>query len=142
MSRIPLLSCEGVSKAYGIHPLFENVSVGLSEGDCVGLVGPNGSGKTTLLKILAGIEPPDAGTRSLRRLTRLGYVPQDPTFSGDRAVEAILTRSPLDRAARGRFEAAGRSPPHWDGRASRILSRAWRRSRRAGESGSPSPANW
>jgi ATP-binding cassette subfamily F protein uup len=90
MSRPLLLSCEGISKAYGIHPLFQDLSFGLYEGDRVGLVGPNGSGKTTLLKILAGMETPDAGTRSQRRLMRLGYVPQDPGFPPDRTVEAIL----------------------------------------------------
>ena len=56
----------------------------------MGLVGPNGSGKTTLLRILSGIETPDAGTRSLRRSVRLGYVPQDPVFPVDRTVEEIL----------------------------------------------------
>jgi ATP-binding cassette subfamily F protein uup len=44
MSRLPLLSCEGISKVYGVHPLFEGLSFGLAEGDRVGLVGPNGSG--------------------------------------------------------------------------------------------------
>ena len=107
MSRLPLLSCEGISKAYGIHPLFEGLSFSLAEGDRVGLVGPNGSGKTTLLKVLAGIEPPDAGTRSQRRLTRLGYVPQDPTFPGDRTVEALLAEA-LPAEQRDGFEAAGR----------------------------------
>ncbi len=107
MSRLPLLSCEGISKAYGVHPLFEGLSFGLAEGDRVGLVGPNGSGKTTLLKVLAGIEPPDAGTRSQRRFTRLGYVPQDPTFPGDRTVEAVLTEG-LPAEQREGFETAGR----------------------------------
>ena len=107
MSRLPLLSCEGISKAYGVHPLFEGLSFGLAEGDRVGLVGPNGSGKTTLLKVLAGIEPPDAGTRSQRRFTRLGYVPQDPTFPGDRTVEAVLTEA-LPAEQREGFETAGR----------------------------------
>ena len=107
MSRLPLLSCEGISKAYGLYPLFEGLSFGLAEGDRVGLVGPNGSGKTTLLKVLAGIEPPDAGTRSQRRFSRLGYVPQDPTFPGDRTVEAILTEA-LPAEQREGFETAGR----------------------------------
>jgi ATP-binding cassette subfamily F protein uup len=107
MSRVPLLSCEGISKAYGVQPLFEGLSFGLAEGDRVGLVGPNGSGKTTLLKVLAGIEPPDAGTRSQRRFTRLGYVPQDPTFPGDRTVEGVLTEILLAEQREG-FEAAGR----------------------------------
>lgn len=107
MSRLPLLSCEGISKAYGVHPLFEGLSFGLAEGDRVGLVGPNGSGKTTLLKVLAGLEPPDAGTRSQRRFTRLGYVPQDPTFPGDRTVEAVLTEA-LPAAERDGFETVGR----------------------------------
>jgi len=107
MSRLPLLSCEGISKTYGVHPLFEGLSFGLAEGDRVGLVGPNGSGKTTLLKVLAGIEPPDAGTRSQRRFTRLGYVPQDPTFPGDRTVETVLTEA-LPAEGRDGFETAGR----------------------------------
>jgi ATP-binding cassette subfamily F protein uup len=93
MSRSPLLSCEGISKTYGLQPLFEGLSLTLFEGDRVGLVGPNGSGKTTLLRILAGIEAPDTGTRSQRRAIRLGYVPQDPTFPEDRSVEAILAEA-------------------------------------------------
>ncbi len=93
MSRSPLLSCEGISKAYSLQPLFEGLSLTLFEGDRVGLVGPNGSGKTTLLRILAGIEAPDTGTRSQRRSTHLGYVPQDPTFPEDRTVESILAEA-------------------------------------------------
>ena len=107
MSRALLLSCEGISKSYGVQPLFHDLSFALYEGDRVGVVGPNGSGKTTLLKILAGFEMPDAGTRSQRRLSRLGYVPQDPVLPADRTVEAVLNNAmPPDR--RDTFDAAGR----------------------------------
>jgi ATP-binding cassette subfamily F protein uup len=92
MSSRPLfLSCESVTKGFGIRPLFEDVSVGLFEGDRAGLIGPNGSGKTTLLRILAGLDEPDQGTRSLRKGVRLGYVPQDPTFPDEATVEAVVT---------------------------------------------------
>ena len=90
MTRPVLLSCEAISKAYGAQSLFTGLSFGLFEGDQVGLVGPNGSGKSTLLKILAGIEEPDSGTLSVRRLTRVGYVPQDPVFPTDHTVEEVL----------------------------------------------------
>jgi ATP-binding cassette subfamily F protein uup len=86
-----LLSCEEVTKAYGSHPLFARLSFGLFEGDRVGLVGPNGSGKSTLLRILAGLEAPDSGTRSLRRQIRVGYVAQDPLFPEGRTVEAVVS---------------------------------------------------
>ena len=85
-----LLSCQSIRKAYGAAPLFEQLSFGLFEGDRVGLVGPNGCGKSTLLKILAGLETPDSGTRSVRKLLRLGYVPQDPRFPPDQSIEAIV----------------------------------------------------
>jgi len=85
-----LLSVQGLAKAFGAAPLFEDLSFGLAEGDRVGLVGPNGSGKTTLLRILAGLEPPDRGSRSLRRGTRLGYVPQDPSFPPEETVEGVV----------------------------------------------------
>jgi len=87
-----LLSCEAISKSYGVKPLFSDLSLALFEGDHVGLVGPNGSGKSTLLKILAGLEEPDRGTRSVRRRLRVGYVPQDPSFDGDQTVEQVLAR--------------------------------------------------
>ncbi len=91
-----LLSCESITKAFGARPLFEGLSLGLSEGDRVGLIGPNGSGKSTFLRILAGMEEPDGGIRALRRGTRLGYVPQDPTFPPGRTVEEVLTDALAD----------------------------------------------
>ena len=91
-----LLSCQALGKAFGATVLFEQLSLGLFEGDRVGLVGPNGSGKSTLLKILAGIEAPDAGTRSMRKLLRLGYVPQDSSFDPEHSVEDIVSGALAD----------------------------------------------
>ncbi len=102
-----LLSCEAIGKGYGARPLFDNLSLGLSEGDRVGLIGPNGSGKSTLLRILAGIEEPDNGIRALRRGTRLGYVPQDPAFPPGQTVEEVLTAALADDPAED-FEKAAR----------------------------------
>ena len=91
-----LISCQDLAKAFGAAPLFEGLSFGLFEGDHVGLVGPNGSGKSTLLKILAGLEPPSAGTRAARKRLRLGYVPQDPGFDPGATVESVLREAAHD----------------------------------------------
>jgi len=92
MARTLLLSCEAVGKAYGTRRLFDDLSFGLFEGDRAGLVGPNGSGKSTLLKILAALEAPDRGARSLRGGVRVGYVAQDPAFDAGLTVEdAVAT---------------------------------------------------
>jgi ATP-binding cassette subfamily F protein uup len=56
-----LVNIESVSKAYGTRTLLDGVSLGLAEGDRVGVVGRNGGGKSTLLKLLAKTEQPDAG---------------------------------------------------------------------------------
>jgi len=100
MANPVLLSCEAVSKQFGARPLFERLSFGLAEGDRVGFIGPNGSGKSTLLKIMAGSEEPDSGIRTVRKGTRVGYVPQDPVFPAERTVEEVLmealAESPLE----------------------------------------------
>ncbi len=96
MPPILLLSCESLGKSYGVKPLFTDLSLGLCEGDHVGLIGPNGSGKSTLLKILAGLYEPDSGTRSVRRQIRIGYVPQEPVFDQRHSVEEALAQVLLD----------------------------------------------
>ena len=88
-----LLSCDAVTKAYGARTLFSDLTLGLRQGDHVGLIGPNGSGKSTLLRILAGIEEPDRGTRTARRLVRIGYVAQDPTLPEGLTVEAVVSEA-------------------------------------------------
>jgi ATP-binding cassette subfamily F protein uup len=126
-----LLSCAAVGKAYGTRSLFEELSFGLLEGDRVGLVGPNGSGKSTLLKILAGLEAPDRGTRSLRGGTRVGYVPQDPVFPAGRLVEDVVAAaaSDADEVDRpGRIALALGRAGFGDGRAAvETLSGGWRK---------------
>src|SRR6476646_9315095 len=85
-----LLSFQSVSKAYGARPLFTNITMGISEGERLGLIGPNGSGKSTLLHILADEEHPDSGDISRRRDLRLVYVPQEDVFPPQQTINEIL----------------------------------------------------
>ncbi len=71
-----LVNLEGVSKSFDIRPLLDDVSLGISEGDRIGIVGRNGSGKSTLLRVLAGIEPPDKGRVTRTNDIRVGLLSQ------------------------------------------------------------------
>ncbi len=131
MARSLLLSCESVGKAYGTRSLFDDLSFGLFEGDQAGLVGPNGSGKSTLLRILAGVETPDRGSRSLRGGIRVGYVPQDPVFEpgvtiADVIVAALAGVAPEDRSGR-LVRALGRAGFTGGGAPVATLSGGWKK---------------
>ena len=78
-----LITIEHVSKSYTERMLFDDVSLGINEGDRIGIIGINGTGKSTFLKILAGLEEPDAGTIVKGKEVRLAYLPQNPVFSDD-----------------------------------------------------------
>ncbi len=79
MSATPaaLLSANQLSLAYGHQRLLEEITLSVTPGEKVGLVGRNGCGKTSLLKILAGESSPDSGEISRRRGLRVGYLPQE-----------------------------------------------------------------
>ena len=94
----PIINAQGISKAFGPNPLFQNVSFTVSEGDRIGLIGPNGSGKSTLLRILAGDVSPDSGEIAARKRIRLNYIEQDSTFKPGATVRSVA-QSAMERAA-------------------------------------------
>lgn len=74
------VSAEGISKSFGIKPLFENLSFHISEGDKIALIARNGSGKSTLLRILAGKEYEDAGKVWINKDVDIALFEQNPDF--------------------------------------------------------------
>lgn len=75
-----LLTIENMSKSFTDRMLFDNVSLGINEGEKIGVIGINGTGKSTLLKIIAGLEEPDSGTVTKGKKVRIGYLAQTPVF--------------------------------------------------------------
>jgi ATP-binding cassette subfamily F protein uup len=71
-----IVNLEEVSKAFDIKELLISVSLGVSEGDRIGIVGRNGSGKSTLMKIMADIEPPDSGRVTKSNAAQIGLLSQ------------------------------------------------------------------
>jgi ABC transport system ATP-binding/permease protein len=85
-----LLSLEGISKSYPETPVLDRVSLGISSGEHIGVIGRNGSGKSTLLRIIAGLEEPDAGSIVRSRGLRVAVLDQDPRFEEEETVGSVL----------------------------------------------------
>jgi len=103
----PIISAQGLSKRYGVAPLFQNISFTISEGDRIGVIGPNGSGKSTLLEMLIGRVKPDSGDVAIRKGTRLSCVAQISEFAPGVTVRAVI-ESALERSAVYESERVGR----------------------------------
>ncbi|KOG86436.1 ABC-F family ATP-binding cassette domain-containing protein [Streptomyces varsoviensis] len=96
-----LVNLEAVGKVYGTRALLDGVSLGVNEGDRIGVVGRNGDGKTTLIRILAKLEEPDTG-----RVTQ----------TGDLRLGVLTQHDSLDPAATIRHEVIGDLADHeWAG---------------------------
>lgn len=82
----PLLDVQNISKAFGAHGLFENISFSIAEGQHVGLIAKNGTGKSTLLSLLSGKESVDSGSIIFRRDIKVGFLEQQPKFDPEESV--------------------------------------------------------
>ena len=80
------VSAEGLTKSYGVNPLFSNISFHINEGDKVALIARNGVGKSTLLRILAGQETADEGKLWVHKDVTIALFEQDPRFDENKTV--------------------------------------------------------
>lgn len=91
-----ILNIEHISKTYGDKIIFDDISLGIHQGEKIGIIGINGTGKSTLLKIIAGISSADSGQVITQNNLRMAYLPQNPEFPEDAAV--------LDYVAEGKWQ--------------------------------------
>ncbi len=87
------LMARNITKSYGRHLVLRDVTFSLSVGERVGLVGANGAGKSTLLRVIAGIEPADAGEVMLGPSLELGYLAQTPPIVSGQTIDDLLYES-------------------------------------------------
>jgi len=132
---VTLINLEHIERRFGDVDVLTGASLRVEAGDRIGVVGGNGTGKTTLVRILAGVDEPDRGARTVARDLRIAYAEQAPTLAagttvlqfverGDgefqelerrvRALEAALAEKPGDERLletyghlQGKFEAGG-----------------------------------
>ena len=93
-----LVNLEAAAKAFGPRVLLDGVSLGVSAGDRIGVVGRNGAGKTTLLAALAGTAELDSGRVTRAGGLRLGYLPQSDQLAGTVGEIVFGTAAEIGRA--------------------------------------------
>ena len=102
-----LVNAERVTIGYGTRTLLDGISLGLSRGEAVGVVGRNGAGKTTLLRVLAGMVSPDEGRVTHSSQVSIGFLPQSDDIPVDASVRDLIVGGAPDHAwaANGRTRA-------------------------------------
>ena len=91
-----ILNIEHISKTFGDKTIFDDVSLGVHQGDKIGVLGVNGTGKSTLLKIIAGQETADEGEVIFGRGIRTAFLPQNPEFPDGVKVLSYVTEGKHD----------------------------------------------
>lgn len=118
MDSKPIISLENVSFSFGADPVLDRISLDVSEGDYLGVIGPNGGGKTTLLRLMLGLIQPAGGSvklfgkpvQSFRDWSKIGYIPQKATHIESRfpyTVEEVVLLGRVSKVGMlRRFKAA------------------------------------
>lgn len=115
-----VLSIEKLTKSYGDRVLFADVTLGVDEGQKIGIVAKNGTGKSTFLGILAGREDADSGSVVFADGLRAGFLEQTPVFApGMTVIEAALAGDgDVAEAVRAYMEAMEAGSPEEQAKAS------------------------
>ncbi len=101
-----IINIEHISKLFGEKKVFDDCSLGIHDGDKIGIVGINGTGKSTLLKMLAGEEETDEGQIITQNGLRIAYLPQLPEFPEDMTILHYVSEGNTDREWDDHSEAA------------------------------------
>lgn len=88
---MPVVSAQHLAKSYGERTLLRDVTFTIRTGERVGLVGRNGTGKSTLARVIAGLEPKDAGEIAVRRGASIAYLEQMPQFAPERSPRELVS---------------------------------------------------
>ncbi|SCJ94900.1 Uncharacterized ABC transporter ATP-binding protein HI_1252 [uncultured Clostridium sp.] len=91
-----LITLENITKSYSEKILVDNISLGINEGEKIGIIGVNGTGKSTFLKIIAGMEEPDLGTVTKGNRVRIEYLSQSPDYDENATVIEQVFRGNSD----------------------------------------------
>lgn len=81
-----ILSCNNLTKSFGVESILENISFTVNEGDKIGVIGVNGTGKTSLFKIISGIYGYDSGEIYTSKDCEIGYLEQNTNFYSDNTI--------------------------------------------------------
>ena len=110
---ISYLQIAALTKSFGDHILFENISFGIAQGQKIGLIAKNGIGKTTLLNIIAGTEDYNSGEVVIRDALRVGYLEQETTYPAGTTVLQACFHSPNETVRLlAEYEQAMNDPDH------------------------------
>ena len=107
MAPVNLVNLETVSKTFGTRTLLDRVSLGVSDGDRIGVVGRNGDGKTTLISVLAGVEPADSGRVTRTGGLTVGLLAQDDVLDPTHTVRQVVVGERPDHVWAGEARIRG-----------------------------------
>ncbi|HBE31619.1 MAG TPA: multidrug ABC transporter ATP-binding protein, partial [Cyanobacteria bacterium UBA11368] len=119
-----IFTLRSLKKDFGIKEILKDASFSLDEGDKVGLIGTNGSGKSTLLKMIAGLEPIDAGDIWVNSGAKIVYLPQQPDLDPNRTVlEQIFADSGEKMVLVREYEEISDKLAHGQGDTEKLMAR-------------------
>ena len=87
-----IINIEHIDKIFGDKVIFHDASLGIQQGDKIGIIGINGTGKSTLLKIIAGEEEPDTGEVIYQNGLKILYLPQNPEFPREGTLDSYALK--------------------------------------------------